>query len=106
MCIVVAFHRYLGSDFFIYSGFSQIGLKQTWQYSWWHYRDTPENVNKFSQNSYFIFLRKTTSFDMIRCACHDFRTKIKINKSKRGQTSSYITKKIPSILNDVHFCPP
>ena len=44
MCIVVAFHRYLGSDFFIYSGFSQIGFKQTWQYSWWHYRDTPKKV--------------------------------------------------------------
>ena len=32
MQIVVAFHRYLGSDFYIQSGFSQIGSRQTWQY--------------------------------------------------------------------------
>ena len=32
MQIVVAFHRYLGSDFYIQSGFSQIGFRQTWQY--------------------------------------------------------------------------
>ena len=61
MCIVVAFHRYLGSDFFIYGGFSQIGFKQTWQYSWWHYRDTPfkrfQNFQeiKFQMMSAYIF---------------------------------------------------
>ena len=39
--------------------------------------------------TYFYFSGKKTSFDIIRCACHDIRTKI--NKSKRRQPA--ITKK-------------